>query len=62
MIHDYFRVTDAHGTVLVFADLFSGTFHVDNIQDSIQNGTKFYYPCQRFPQMYFGMSLQIENT
>ena len=33
MIHDYFRVTGAHDTVLDYADLFSVTLHDDNIQE-----------------------------
>ena len=33
MIHDDFRVTGAHDTVLNYADLFSVTFHDDNIQE-----------------------------
>ena len=33
MIYDDFRVTGAHDTVLDFADLFSVTFHDDNIQE-----------------------------
>ena len=33
MIHDYFRVTDAHDTELDHADLFSVTLHDDNIQE-----------------------------
>ena len=33
MIYDYFRVTGAQDTVLDYADLFSATLHVDNIQD-----------------------------
>ena len=33
MIHDYFRVTGAHDTVLDYADLFSVTHHDDNIQE-----------------------------
>ena len=33
MICDNFRVTDAHDTVLDFADLFSVTLHDDNIQE-----------------------------
>ena len=32
MIHDYFRVTRAHDTVLDCADLFSVTLDNDNIQ------------------------------
>ena len=33
MIHDYFRVTGAHDTVLDFADLFSITLRNDSVQD-----------------------------
>ena len=33
MIYDYFRVSGAHDTVLDIADLFSVTFHDDNIQE-----------------------------
>ena len=32
-IYDYFRVTGAHDTVSNYADLFSVTFHDDNIQE-----------------------------
>ena len=33
MIHDYFRVIGAHDTVFDYADLFSVTHRVDNIQE-----------------------------
>ena len=33
MIYDYFRVTDAHDTVLDYADLFSITLRNDDVQD-----------------------------
>ena len=33
MIYDYFRVTGADDTVLDYADFFSVTLHVDNIQE-----------------------------
>ena len=33
MIHDYFRVTGAHDTVLDCADLFCVTLHDDYIQE-----------------------------
>ena len=33
MIHDYFRGTGAHDTVLDYADLFSVSLHDDNIQE-----------------------------
>ena len=32
MIYDYFRVTDAHDTVLDYADLFSTTLRDDHVQ------------------------------
>ena len=35
MIYDYFRVTDAHDTVLDYTDSFSVTLHDDNIQESM---------------------------
>ena len=33
MIHDYFRVTGAHDTVLDYADLFSSTHRNDIVQE-----------------------------
>ena len=33
MIHDYFRVTGAHDTVLDYGDLFSNTLLNDNVQN-----------------------------
>ena len=33
MIHNYFRVTGAHDTVLDYAELFSVTLHDENIQE-----------------------------
>ena len=33
MIHDYFRATGAHDTVLEYADVFSVTLHDDNVQE-----------------------------
>ena len=33
MIYDYFRVTGAHDTVLDYADLFSITLRIDNVQE-----------------------------
>ena len=47
VIYDYFRVTGANDTVLDYAGLFSVTLH----RNSIQDGTKFYYQCQRFHAM-----------
>ena len=51
MISDYFRVTGAHDTVLDYADLLSVSLHDDNIRNSIQDWTKFYYRCQKFHPM-----------
>ena len=42
MIYGYFRVTGAHDTVLDCTDLFCVT---------LQDGMKFYCPCQRFRPM-----------
>ena len=33
MIHDYFRVTVAHGTILAYADLFTITLRHDDVQE-----------------------------
>ena len=33
MIHDYFRVTGAHDTVLDYANFFSATLHDENAQE-----------------------------
>ena len=52
MIHDYFRVTGAHDTVLDYAGLFSVTLHGGKtFRNSIQDGTKFCCPCQRYNPM-----------
>ena len=48
MIYDYFRVAGAHDTVLDYADLL---FMMIIFRNSIQDGTKLYYQCQRFPPM-----------
>ena len=53
MIYDYFRVSGAYCTVLDYADLFSITLRKDNVQNSIQDGTKFYYSCRRYRLMMF---------
>ena len=52
LIYDYFRVTGAHDTVLDYAVLFSITLRDDNVH-SIQDGTKFHCPCQRYHLMMF---------
>ena len=51
MIYDYFRVTGAHDTELDYADLFSLLSVVTTFRNSIQDGTKFYYRCQKFHPM-----------
>ena len=51
MIYDYFRVTGARDTELDYADLFSVTLHDDMFRNSIQDGMKVYYLCQRFRPM-----------
>ena len=38
MIYYYFWVSDAHDTVLDYADLLSITFRNDDVQDSIRDG------------------------
>ena len=52
MICDYFLVTGAHDTVLDYADFYSlSLFMMIIFRNSIQDGTKVYFPCQRFPPM-----------
>ena len=48
MIYNKFRVTGAHDTVLDFADFL---FMMIIFRNSMQDGTKFYYQCQRFHPM-----------
>ena len=43
LIYEYFRVTGANDSVENYADLFTFSLRNDDIQDSIQNRTKFYY-------------------
>ena len=57
MIYDDFRVIGAHDTVLDYADLFSVILRDDNVLNSVQDGMKFYYLCQRFHPMMFLESL-----
>ena len=48
MICDYFRVTGAHDTVLDYADYALSLFITIMFRNSIQDGMKFYFLCQRF--------------
>ena len=48
MIYDYFPATGAHDTVLIYSLL---PFTTIIFRNSIQDGTKFCYLCQRFPPM-----------
>ena len=48
MIYNKFRVSGAHDTVLDFADFL---FMMIIFRNSMQDGTKFYYQCQRFHPM-----------
>ena len=50
MIYDNFRVTGAHDTVLDDAE---SLFATTTFRNSIQDGTKFYYLCQKYPRMIF---------
>ena len=49
MIHDYFRVTDAHDTVLYCADFFSVSFHDDNIQEFDTKCDEVLLPMSKIP-------------
>ena len=53
MIYDYFRVTGAHDTVLVYTDLLLiyslFLFIMTILRNSVQDGTKFYYQCPKIP-------------
>ena len=49
MIHDYFRVTGAHDTVLDHADLFKVTLHDDNIQEFDTRWDEVLLPMSKFP-------------
>ena len=50
MIHDYFRETGAHGTVLDYADLFSVALHDDDVQEFDTRWDEVLL-CQRFHPM-----------
>ena len=49
MIYDYFRVTDAHDTVLDYADLFSVTLRDDNIQQFDTRGDEVLLSMSKIP-------------
>ena len=51
MIYDYFRVAGARDTVLDYADSSLSLFVTIMCRNSIQDGTKFYYLCQRYHLM-----------
>ena len=46
MIYDYFRVTGAHDTVLIYSLLL---FVMTTFRNVKQDGTSFYYRCQKIP-------------
>ena len=50
MIYGYFRVTDAHDTVLDYTDLFSVTLRDDNSQEYDTRWDDVLYRCQKFHQ------------
>ena len=51
MIYDYCRVTGAHDPVLDYGRFFLSPFMTTMFRNSIPDGTKFYYLCQRFHPM-----------
>ena len=52
MIHDHFRVTGAHDTVLAFADLFTITLRNDDVQEvDTRWDAILFFLCQRFHPM-----------
>ena len=53
MIHDNFRVTDAHDTVLDFADVFSITLRNDNVQDLDTRWDEILLSMTKIPAMMF---------
>ena len=62
MIYDYFRVTGAHGTVVDYADFSLLLFMMIIFRNSIQDGVKFCYQCQRFLPMISWKVCTNENT
>ena len=64
MIYDYFRVIGAHDywIALIFSLSLFMMITLRNSMNSVQDGTKFYYLCQRFHPMISWKSVQIENT
>ena len=59
MIHDYFRVTNAHDTVLDYADQFSVTLHDDDVHEM---GWNTVIDVKDSIRWYSGKSVQTENT
>ena len=49
MIYDHLRVTGAHDTVLNYADLYSVTFHEDNIQEFDTKWDEVLFSMSNFP-------------
>ena len=52
MIHDYFRVTRAHDTVLDYADLFSVTLRDDNIKEFDTRSDEVLFFMSKVPSDY----------
>ena len=59
MIYDYFRVIDAHDTVLDYVDLFFITLRNDNVQEFDTRWNDISYSLTKIPS---GKSVQIKNT
>ena len=57
MIHDYFRVTRAHDTVLDYADLFSVTLRDDNIKEFDTRSDEVLFFMSKVPSDYILESL-----
>ena len=63
MIYDYFRVTDAHDTVLDYANLFSITLRDDDVQEfDTKWDEHFFIDDKNVIWWYSGKFVQIENT
>ena len=59
MIYDYFRVIDAHDTVLDYVDLFFITLRNDNFQEFDTRWNDISYSLTKIPS---GKLVQIKNT
>ena len=63
MIYDYFRVTDAHDTVLDYTDLFFVTFRDDNVQEFNTRWDEFLLSMsKKSSDDVLEKSVQIEDT